>query len=109
VDLLPDRLQVVGGVLEGIELSVEEVECLRPVGLGRQQVDQVESKLLAELPDVDVALIDQLAAGSGALQGVTAGVSGADLGGQLLQLTCERCASHLRSSPPHIGSRTHPS
>jgi hypothetical protein len=62
VDLLPDRLQVVGGLLEGIELAVEEVEGLGAVGLRRQQVDQVEPELLRELADVEMTLVDQLAA-----------------------------------------------
>ena len=62
MDLLPDRLQVVGRLRERVGRPVEVVEVLGAVGLGGQQVVEVQAQLLRELADLGVALVDQLAA-----------------------------------------------
>ena len=62
VDLLPDSLEVVRGLVERVGLPVEEIEVLRPVRLALEQVVRVEPELLDELAQLDVAGVDQLAA-----------------------------------------------
>jgi hypothetical protein len=62
VDLRPDRLQVVGGLRERVGRPVEVVEVVGAIGLGGQQVVEVQAQLLGELADLGVALVDQLPA-----------------------------------------------
>jgi len=62
VDLLPDGLQVVGGLLGRVGRPVEVVEVIGAVGLSGQQVVEVQAQLLGELADLGVALVDQLPA-----------------------------------------------
>jgi hypothetical protein len=58
VDLLPDRLQVVGRLRERVGRPVEVVEVVGAIGLGGQQVVEVQAELLGELADLGVALVD---------------------------------------------------
>jgi hypothetical protein len=62
VDLRPDRLQVVGGLRERVGRPVEVVEVVGAIGLGGQQVVEVQAQLVGELADLGVALVDQLPA-----------------------------------------------
>ena len=62
MELLPDLLQVVGRLRERVGGAVEVVEGLGAVGLGREQVVELEAELLGELADLRVALVDQLPA-----------------------------------------------
>jgi hypothetical protein len=68
VDLLPDPLQVVGGLFERVGLAVEVEEVLGAAGLSRKEVVQAESERLRQLPDLGVSLVDQLAAVLGDLR-----------------------------------------
>jgi hypothetical protein len=62
VQLLPDCLQVIRGIRKRVGRSVEVVEVFGPVQLGRQQVVEGESKLLGQMANGRMALIDELAA-----------------------------------------------
>jgi hypothetical protein len=62
VDLLPGRLEVVRHLLVGVRGAVEPGEQLGSVLLRLEQVVELEPEALRQLPDVGVALVDQLAA-----------------------------------------------
>ena len=62
VQLLPDGLDVAGGLGVGVERTVEPVDRLGAGRLRRQQVVQREPEGLRELPDGGVPLVDQLTA-----------------------------------------------
>ena len=62
MDLLPDRLQVVGHLRERVRLAEEVPELLGALGLRLQQVVERQPELLRELLDRDVVGVDQLAA-----------------------------------------------
>src|SRR3954470_7843843 len=62
MDLLPDPLQVVGHLRERVRLAEEVPELLRAVRLGGVEVVEREAELLRELLDLDVVVVDQLAA-----------------------------------------------
>jgi len=62
VDLLPDRLQVVGGLLERVGPSVKVVEVVGAVGLPARQVVEGQAQFPREVADLGVVLVDQLPA-----------------------------------------------
>ena len=61
MDLLPGLLDVVGDLLERVRRAAEPGEELGAVGLGAEQVVELETELLREVADRVVSLVDQLA------------------------------------------------
>jgi len=55
-------LQVVGHLLFRVGLAVEVAEQLGAVRLGREEVVEIEPELLDEMLELNVAVVDQLAA-----------------------------------------------
>ena len=62
MQLLPDRLQVVRHLGEGVRAPVEVAEQLGSGGLRLDEVVEVEAELVRQLLHGDVAVVDQLAA-----------------------------------------------
>ena len=62
MQLLPDRLQVVRHLGERIRLSIEVAEHLGSGRLGLDEIIEIEAKLLGEMLDGEMAVVDQLAA-----------------------------------------------
>jgi hypothetical protein len=70
---LPDRLEVLDGILFGVGKAVEEVEGLGAVGFGGEQIVERQPEFLAELADGGVSLVDEFAAAFDDLAVVKAG------------------------------------
>jgi hypothetical protein len=62
VDLLPDHLQVIRQLRVGVRLAEEVAELLGAVRLRHIEVVEVQAELLGELLELDVRVVDQLAA-----------------------------------------------
>jgi hypothetical protein len=62
VELLVDRVEVLGRLPVGVGLAVEVVQGFRAGRLGLEQVVGLQPQASGELPDGGVALVDELAA-----------------------------------------------